>query len=141
MTVVLITDDNQVFTANVGDSLAMLVMLDKKIKKEVLKLKEKGEEVDKTEYSHVYLTIDHKPCLPKESKRIYRSGGEVRPSKSNTLTQRSKSSERPNFITKGRQRVWAKGKDVPGLAISRTVGDEIAHSVGVSAEPGNIIHY
>lgn len=34
LTVVLVTDDGQVYTANVGDSLAMLVSFDKKLKED-----------------------------------------------------------------------------------------------------------
>jgi len=35
----------------------------------------------------------------------------------------------------GPQRVWLKYENVPGLAMSRSFGDEVAHSVGVSSEP------
>lgn len=35
----------------------------------------------------------------------------------------------------GPQRVWLKHEDIPGLAMSRSLGDRVAHSVGVSAEP------
>ena len=35
----------------------------------------------------------------------------------------------------GPDRVWLKNKDEPGLAMSRSIGDKIAHSVGVSDEP------
>ncbi len=36
----------------------------------------------------------------------------------------------------GPQRVWLKNENIPGLAMSRSVGDRVAHSVGVSSEPG-----
>jgi hypothetical protein len=32
-----------------------------------------------------------------------------------------------------------KGKDYPGLALSRSIGDQIAHNIGVSAVPGKIL--
>lgn len=35
----------------------------------------------------------------------------------------------------GPERVWLAKEDVPGLAMSRSIGDYVAHSVGVSAEP------
>ena len=35
----------------------------------------------------------------------------------------------------GPERVWLKEDDVPGLAMSRSFGDEIAHLVGVITEP------
>lgn len=34
------------------------------------------------------------------------------------------------------QRVWVKGKDQPGLAMSRAIGDQMAASVGVICDPG-----
>ena len=33
-------------------------------------------------------------------------------------------------------RVWVKGKDLPGLAMSRAIGDDMAMTVGVTCEPG-----
>ena len=35
----------------------------------------------------------------------------------------------------GPARVYVKHDDYPGLAMSRSIGDLVAHSVGVSAEP------
>lgn len=35
----------------------------------------------------------------------------------------------------GPQRVWIRGSWMPGLAMSRVIGDTVAHSVGVIAEP------
>jgi serine/threonine protein phosphatase PrpC len=35
----------------------------------------------------------------------------------------------------GPERVWLKDEDVPGLAMTRSFGDEVAASVGVLAEP------
>ena len=34
----------------------------------------------------------------------------------------------------GPQRVWLGNMDVPGLALSRSLGDVIAHTAGVSSE-------
>jgi hypothetical protein len=33
--------------------------------------------------------------------------------------------------------VWLKHEDIPGLAMTRSFGDEVAGRVGVIAEPGN----
>ena len=35
----------------------------------------------------------------------------------------------------GPPRVWLKNKQVPGLAMTRSIGDLVAASVGVTAEP------
>ena len=44
MTVVLVTDDNQIITANVGDSMALLVSFDRLLKETIKRKKEKGDE-------------------------------------------------------------------------------------------------
>ena len=36
-------------------------------------------------------------------------------------------------------RVWVKGEKYPGIAISRTLGDDVAHSVGVTSTPDVIV--
>lgn len=64
------------------------------------------------------LTQDHKPTLPEERARIEAKGGEVK--------------KIPSDIP---HRVFVKGKDYPGLAMSRAIGDSIAHDLGVSSEP------
>ena len=69
------------------------------------------------------LTKDHKPNLPEEKERIISSGGKVEPYKDNF----------GNFA--GPDRVWKKEGDIPGLAMSRSFGDEIGHEVGVIVNP------
>ena len=67
------------------------------------------------------LTTDHKPSKKKEKERIEKMRGEVKPiEKSNG---------------QGVNRVWVKGQQFPGLAMSRSFGDNMAHSVGAIAEP------
>ncbi len=41
----------------------------------------------------------------------------------------------------GPPRVWLKSEEIPGLAMSRSFGDQVAASVGILAEPGNILIY
>ena len=38
-------------------------------------------------------------------------------------------------------RVWARGQDFPGLAMSRSLGDKLAHTVGVIGDPGKSIYF
>ncbi len=62
-----------------------------------------------------------------ENNRIINSGGRV-----------DKYIE--NGIKTGPYRVWVKNENYPGLAMSRSIGDLIATTVGVTSEPGkNII--
>ena len=69
------------------------------------------------------LTRDHKPNLPDEFERIISSGGKVEPYRDSY----------GNYA--GPDRVWKKDNDVPGLAMSRSFGDEIGHEVGVIVNP------
>ncbi len=70
----------------------------------------------------VALTMDHKPDLPAEKARIEAKGGRVF------------AVEYDDGVD-GPARVWLGHMDVPGLAMSRSLGDAVAHSAGVSSEP------
>ena len=76
----------------------------------------------------VPLSIDYKPDLPEEMERILLAGGVVEQMKDN------------NGKLAGPYRVWIKGKDYPGLAMSRSLGDLKGKSIGVIADPG-ILEY
>ncbi len=41
-----------------------------------------------------------------------------------------------NGIKSGPYRVWLKTQNYPGLAMSRSIGDLVAGSIGVTCEPG-----
>jgi len=41
-----------------------------------------------------------------------------------------------NGVKSGPYRVWFKNEGYPGLAMSRSIGDLVATSVGVICEPG-----
>ena len=69
------------------------------------------------------ISNDHKPNNPLEEERIIKSGGRVE----------SYKDEEGNYL--GPKRVWLKDEEVPGLAMSRSFGDRVAHSVGVISEP------
>ena len=66
----------------------------------------------------VVLSRDHKPEIPEEKERIEKSGGRV-----------------DKIFGMGPYRVWFKNEDYPGLAMSRSIGDTLAHKVGVSDVP------
>ena len=75
------------------------------------------------------LSKDHKPNIPGEYDRIIKMGGRIETYKDN---------ENNCF---GPNRVWLKNEDSPGLAMSRSFGDEVAHSIGVISEPEIIENY
>jgi len=68
------------------------------------------------------LTHDHKPDLPEEKQRIEQAGGRVF-----AITYDD------GYL--GPSRVWLHDQDIPGLAMSRSLGDTVAHSVGVVSTP------
>ena len=70
--------------------------------------------------SSMSLTKEHKPTVPEERKRIEKCGGEVKKTFGGNL---------------GPHRVWVKRKLFPGLAMSRSLGDNVAKTVGVCCEP------
>lgn len=69
------------------------------------------------------LSIDHRPSRPVERERIIQSGGRVQP----------KRMASGRFV--GEDRVWLQEMEMPGLMVTRSLGDEIAASVGCFAEP------
>ena len=68
------------------------------------------------------LTRDHKPSLEDEKARMLAAGGRVF------------SMEYEDGYN-GPARVWLADQDIPGLAMSRSLCDTVAHSVGVISEP------
>ena len=112
-TVVLIIQlEEHIICANTGDSRAIAVY------------DEKYE--DNLANSKIFhLSYDCKPELPNEKRRIYECGGEV--------DKAYYSDDEDESIIPFR--VWAKGEDYPGLAMSRSIGDIDAKKVGVIPNP------
>jgi serine/threonine protein phosphatase PrpC len=71
------------------------------------------------------LSADHRPEVLKEKDRIYNHGGRIAPS--------------PTWPS-GPRRVWLRSQNTPGLAMTRSIGDKVAHSVGVIPHPDILIH-
>ena len=74
------------------------------------------------------LSHDFKPGLPKEKERIHKMGGIV-----DRMTDL-------NGIKRGPLRVWAKNRNYPGLAMSRSIGDFKGKECGIICIP-EIIEY
>ena len=107
----LIINLEKIICANLGDSRAVLGKYENGI------------------YTAVNLSQDHKPNNPCEMKRILYEGGRINPFYDEELKK---------YL--GPERVWLKNSDIPGLAMTRSIGDNVAHSVGVISEP-EIIKY
>jgi len=112
--------------ANVGDSRVVMGSL--KTKNTQLRAQESlaahtTHEPNKVWVAHA-LSRDHKPDVKEEHDRIIQCNGRV-----DTFRE-------PNGDPIGPARVWLKTENIPGLAMSRSIGDLVASSVGVSPEPG-----
>ena len=113
--VLVIQLEEHLICANTGDSRAILVYSE--------------SPNDNLALSKLYhLSYDFKPELPGEKKRIERCGGTV----SQIIDE--------GDIPCGPFRVWIKGEEYPGLAMSRSIGDMDAKKVGVIPNP-QIIEY
>ena len=102
----IILNPENIISINLGDSRTVLAKY------------EKGK------YTAINLSIDHKPNVGYEKKRILINGGRIKP----FYDEESK-----QFL--GPDRVWISEDNIPGLAMTRSFGDIIAHSVGVISEP------
>ena len=91
--------DNKMFVINLGDSRCVLGQT------------KGGDENKVGEKIGVEMSIDQKPVREDEKSRIIEKGGEV----SDKLA--------------GAPRVYRKNDEVPGLAVSRSIGDIVAHIV------------
>ena len=109
---------NHILCANTGDSRAIVVY-------------DQSNEINSKNLDLINcepLSTDFKPELPEEMRRITLAGGVVEQMKD----------EYGEGI--GPYRVWIKGKDHPGLAMSRSIGDLKGKTVGVIPDPG-ILEY
>ncbi|DAZ97244.1 TPA: hypothetical protein N0F65_010406 [Lagenidium giganteum] len=68
-----------------------------------------------SKYALHFETQDHKPDVPEERQRIEANNGRV--------------------FEWGSYRVWLQDVDMPGLAMSRSFGDSVAKTVGVTSDP------
>ena len=97
---------NKIYIANVGDSRAIII-----------------KELENKNYSSYQLSRDHKPTEEDEAQRILDYDGEI------------EKIEDDDGNWTGPLRVWVKESDGPGLAMTRSFGDEVGASVGVVSEP------
>ena len=86
-------------------------------------VKEKRQSFIDHKINSIQLTRDQKPEDPEELERITKAGGRV---------QRLVDNLGNNI---GPYRVWEQSANVPGLAMSRSIGDMVAKNLGVISEP------
>lgn len=101
---------DKLHVANIGDSRALLI---------------RSPDLPNYPPYAIPLSSDHKPDLPGEKARIIAAGGRVCPIPG---------------MDSGPARVWLMDADEPGLAMSRSIGDEVSASVGVTNVPELSVH-
>ena len=87
----------------------------------------KSSLIDKKRIEIENFSYDHKPILEKEKKRIEKLGGSVH----QTIDFEGEFT--------GPYRVWVKDEEYPGIAVSRSIGDNVAEKIGVISDPDFII--
>ena len=116
--VVVYINDQELYTANIGDSRAIIGTYE--AGKSNLKCKV-GVVIEGRD-----VTRDHKPDEADEAARILSNGGRI---------ESFKGLEGEDI---GPLRVWQKDLDIPGLAMTRALGDGAGKLAGVISIPGNI---
>ena len=106
--VALIITPDKLISINLGDSRLSLFKYDEKNKK----------------YFYKNLSREHKPFELDESERILSQGGRLQKCYNEKINKYY-----------GPQRVWLKNEAQPGLAMTRSLGDKMAHNIGVIDEP------
>ena len=115
---VLILNESHGIIANAGDSFCAV-----------------GHLTSKNVYDVTLRTNDHTPLVTGEAERIRNSNGEIL-----TTEQRNNLEPVHTFWENGDvPRVWKVGKNLPGVAFTRSLGDEIAHEIGVTSCPESTI--
>ena len=124
----LITPETM-WACSVGDSRAILATLPKHQKQNTEIQSPKLAQYKKTfggdsrHLKTVQLTLDQKPNISYELERVIKAGGVV----SQVTSKEGKKI--------GPYRIWKQGESIPGLAMSRSLGDSIAKSIGVISKP------
>jgi serine/threonine protein phosphatase PrpC len=111
--VTLVVVKEQLIVANAGDSRCILYKSGGQ--------RQTSSQIDAWEAE--CLSRDHKPNLAGESERIISKSGRIDALKDG------------NGNNVGPMRVWMKYEDIPGLAMSRSLGDYAAKALGVIATP------
>ena len=118
--IIIIQLEEKIICANTGDSRAIIVY-----NKSSNNNNKNNNKKNILGNSKVFpLSYDCKPDLPNERKRIYEHGGVV-----------EKALDEYDEEEEGPFRVYIKGEDYPGLAMSRSIGDIDAKKIGVIPNP------
>jgi serine/threonine protein phosphatase PrpC len=70
----------------------------------------------------VQLTQDHRPESSKERSRVETAGGQIR------------------SLPGGPSRVYFKGKEYPGISITRAIGDLVSQNIGIVSVPDTMVY-
>ena len=120
---------NKIYCINIGDSRAIVGRTIDLSNNNILRQStDKIRDTPRASWQAKALSRDHKPDIAGEFDRINIYGGRVESCKD----------IKGNPV--GPKRVWLADAPYHGLAMSRSIGDGVARSVGVISEPGNFIY-
>ncbi|CAG9325528.1 unnamed protein product [Blepharisma stoltei] len=125
---IIYLNENGLYSASVGNSRAVLASFPKENEEVQQGIKNNKNKYKRTiEPSRVLkemaITVDQKPNHQEEYERIIQAGGKIQ--------QLADSQGK----TSGPYRIWKKFGNLPGLTISRSIGDSIAKEIGVISTP------
>ena len=106
---IILVINNMLYVSNTGDSKAIEILMNSGV------------------VSSKSLNLEHKCELESEQQWIISRGGRI------DYKQKSKSQSR--YSCKGPLRVWFQYEESPGLAMTRSVGDHAARSIGIICDP------
>lgn len=112
--VMVYVHNQELYTANIGDSRAIIGTIDKSKSTFHATVELRGRAI----------TRDHKPDEADEAARVLSGGGRI------------DSFKDPEGGNIGPLRVWQQDQDIPGLAMTRAIGDAAGKVAGVIAVPG-----
>jgi serine/threonine protein phosphatase PrpC len=120
---------NKIYCINIGDSRAIVgrtmeLSNSNSANNSIRQSADKIRDTPRASWLAKALSRDHKPDIAGEFDRINIYGGRVECCKDIKGTP------------VGPKRVWLADAPYPGLAMSRSIGDGVAKSVGVISEPG-----
>ena len=118
----IIIQNNKKFDCSLSGAscISLIVSLDKIISANLGDNKAILARYENGLYNFINLNREHRPTASDEKKRILEHKGKIGHLYENT---------------NGPKKIFLKNSDIPGLSISRSFGDVIAHTVGVISEP------
>ena len=120
--------DSRAVLGTISDAEPLVPRISREENVALLQVKQRRRSYLSREVHELQLTRDHRPEDPEELSRIEHCGGKVK----------KYVDYEGNRV--GPYRVWESEHKVPGLSMSRSLGDRVAKGLGVIARPDVTVH-